>query len=444
MPIVHSSGTGTSIFSFLKINPSARNAGLGGINSVITSQSILANPAVLPWLGREEISVQQLFYLSQINYTLASYLQPLKNNSALSGSIGYLGAPALVRTVADSSVEGYSEKGSFNYSDSLLNLSFSKMTNREFSYGFSLKTVSESIDNNDNYGLLVSAGGFYVPLREDWQIGFGICDLGLPVKGFSSPTGIYFGSAKQGTPEFFWAGEIVVYQDSAIRLRAGLEYNVNNVFFMRLGYDHLLGDQEIGGFPRVDLTGGIGFKLNQISFDYGWQPYGELGDLHRLTLSTRFGKDYGRELKRFKNERKSMIRTAKKALTKTNIAVIDFYAKNASSVDANVVADFIRTDLVNTGSFNVMDRANMNAILSEQKFQVSGATNPDNASRIGKLLNIQQLVTGCFARHSNAYYITVNLVDVETGKIIKSLEQSTSDVDEIRDICRMLALRLSR
>ncbi|MBI4802786.1 MAG: hypothetical protein HY796_09725 [Elusimicrobia bacterium] len=78
----------------------------------------------------------------------------------------------------------------------------------------------------------------------------------------------------------------------------------------------------------------------------------------------------------------------------TNVAVAEFIGKNVSQADASIVADFLRTELVNTGRFNVMDRNNMDAVLAEQKFQSSGCTEQQCAVEIGKLLNVKQSACG--------------------------------------------------
>ncbi|MDI6640975.1 MAG: CsgG/HfaB family protein, partial [Elusimicrobiota bacterium] len=70
--------------------------------------------------------------------------------------------------------------------------------------------------------------------------------------------------------------------------------------------------------------------------------------------------------------------------------------------DASIVSDLLRTELVKIGKFKVLDRANMESILAEQKFQISGCTDQECAVKIGKLLNVQQVVVGTFLEK---YYI---------------------------------------
>ncbi|MDD5686658.1 MAG: PorV/PorQ family protein [Elusimicrobia bacterium] len=103
---------------------------------------------------------------------------------------------------------------------------------------------------------------------------------------------------------------------------------------------------------------------------------------------------------------------------KTNLAITSFEGKNMSSADADIVSDFLRTDLVKTEVFNVVDRGNMEKILAEAAFQQTGCTTSECAVQIGKILNVQKVVTGTLSKLIGVYYVNISMTDVETGKII--------------------------
>jgi len=50
---------------------------------------------------------------------------------------------------------------------------------------------------------------------------------------------------------------------------------------------------------------------------------------------------------------------------------------------------------------------------------MSGCTTEECAVKIGKILNVQQIVIGSLSRLNNTYFIIGNIVDMETGEIIK-------------------------
>lgn len=125
------------------------------------------------------------------------------------------------------------------------------------------------------------------------------------------------------------------------------------------------------------------------------------------------------------------------------IAVADFTGKNVSQADASIVADFLRTELVGTGLFNVMDRNNMDTVFAEQKFQNSGCTEQECVVQMGKVLNVQRMAVGSLSKLLDIYYITVNLIDAETGKIIASYDQKAATSGDLKEACRLLAQQLA-
>lgn len=122
----------------------------------------------------------------------------------------------------------------------------------------------------------------------------------------------------------------------------------------------------------------------------------------------------------------------------------EFVGKNVSQADASIVTDFLRTELVSAGLFNVMDRNNMDTVLAEQKFQNSGCTEQECAVEMGKLLNIKQVLVGSLSKFLDSYYVTVNVVDVETGKVSASYNSDGVSSKELKDVCRKIVKNLSQ
>ena len=58
------------------------------------------------------------------------------------------------------------------------------------------------------------------------------------------------------------------------------------------------------------------------------------------------------------------------------------------------VADMVVTNLVKDGTFSVIERKKLDAILQEQNFSNSDRANPSSAAKIGKLLGVNAIVVG--------------------------------------------------
>jgi hypothetical protein len=107
-----------------------------------------------------------------------------------------------------------------------------------------------------------------------------------------------------------------------------------------------------------------------------------------------------------------------------NVAVLDFSAKNVSKDDADILAEFFRSELIKTGRFNVLDRSHIRKILDEQHFQSSGMTDVKNVIKIGKLINAQYVFVGTYSRLDTLFMLNIDMVNIQSGKIEKSESRS--------------------
>jgi TolB-like protein len=84
------------------------------------------------------------------------------------------------------------------------------------------------------------------------------------------------------------------------------------------------------------------------------------------------------------------------------------------------LADMMITDLSNIRMLNIVERDKLESILKEQKLNKSKEFDPSTASKVGKLLGAQIILTGGYFEMMGALRIDARFIDVETGKILKS------------------------
>lgn len=144
--------------------------------------------------------------------------------------------------------------------------------------------------------------------------------------------------------------------------------------------------------------------------------------------------------KKIQAEQKAKELTIKKKLT--TIAVLDFKPQDVSAADATFVSEFFRQDLVMSGEITVVERSNLEQVLTEQGFQQTGCTEQDCAVQIGKMLNISSIIIGSFGRLLDTYQITIRLIDVETGKIIYADNETCYSSAKLKNATKKLADRL--
>lgn len=103
------------------------------------------------------------------------------------------------------------------------------------------------------------------------------------------------------------------------------------------------------------------------------------------------------------------------AQEKMTIAVLDLQPKGTSKIVAGVVTDIIRSEMIKTGLYIVIERSQMAEVLKEQSFQMTGCVEQSCAIQIGKMLSARKVLMGELGMVGKSYMITVRIVDVEKG-----------------------------
>jgi TolB-like protein len=129
---------------------------------------------------------------------------------------------------------------------------------------------------------------------------------------------------------------------------------------------------------------------------------------------------------------------------KITVAVLDFEAKNVSNQNAEALADLLRTELFNTGCFKVVERQQIRKILEEQKFQLSGVTDADQAAEIGRLLNVKKIMIGTVTLLGGTHIINTRIVDVQSGQVeLAEAVESRGGDEMLPNAVTELALKVS-
>lgn len=114
-----------------------------------------------------------------------------------------------------------------------------------------------------------------------------------------------------------------------------------------------------------------------------------------------------------------------------SIAVLPFESiGNTDPSISETVTAFVQNAIFQQRLFKVLERGQIDKILNEQKFQLTGLT--DDAIEAGKLLSVNKLVIGQVSRLGKEFTIVIKLVNVTSGEVIKSQKRSAQI--EVEDI----------
>jgi len=307
-PILGGQRAGTSVFTFLNIGVSARAVGMG--ESVVAlnqdAASIHYNPAIIAQLDKTEISISQIQWPAEIYYDYVSFTRQIKGRHYIGVNGGILHMKPMMETTE------YYPDGTgnyFSYQDRFLGLTYgAKMTDR-FSFGLTMKHVSEDLAGYSMSTVLMDMGTFYWTGYRSLRFCASLSNFGSQV----SPQGSYEkrildqGSGeeileltnygKYSPPTQFRVGLALDPIDSdnqlmtlALQLNhpvdnaeyivTGLEYSFMKMVYFRSGYKFNKNEE--------NLTLGVGFTIPVgpviIRADYGYANFDHLTDPKRFSI----------------------------------------------------------------------------------------------------------------------------------------------------------------
>lgn len=276
---------GSASAQFLKIGIGARPISMGGAYTALSSDanSMYWNPAGLTGFNGTQVSLMHNKWFQGINYEFLGLAYADSGVSAFAVGLSFLWMDDIAVTTFSDPV------GASGNTFTARDLSF------VFSYGHQVTDY-------------VSLGGTIKRIRSEIaEISAGTTAFDLGGKVFTPIRGLTFGATLQNMgpglkfvnesdrlPLTYKVGGAYTYRnivtvavdvgkpiDNKVRVNAGGEFVLLNTMSLRGGYNSA-NELDRG------LTGGIGIKLQKISIDYAFVPYGVLGDTHRFSASYHF------------------------------------------------------------------------------------------------------------------------------------------------------------
>jgi len=110
-----------------------------------------------------------------------------------------------------------------------------------------------------------------------------------------------------------------------------------------------------------------------------------------------------------------LMATASPVFAKQSLAVMDLRAIGTDQSLAEAVSENLRTMLILSGSFRVVERKQLEDILGEYKLSQSGITENQKYIEIGGLAEADLVMIGSITKMFSSYTINARLLDVKSG-----------------------------
>lgn len=134
-----------------------------------------------------------------------------------------------------------------------------------------------------------------------------------------------------------------------------------------------------------------------------------------------------------------LLGNAHAANKKTVVIIPDATTSGINLSTGKSITSCVISEFVNSGRFTVVDRKNLDNTLSELKLQMSGLTKPENAKKVGRLLNADKFVFATVSRtggismvdSEEQFVVKLDLNDIETAVVEASLTETVNGTSAV-------------
>ena len=129
---------------------------------------------------------------------------------------------------------------------------------------------------------------------------------------------------------------------------------------------------------------------------------------------------------------------------KLKMAVLDFKTVGDSAELGEGAAEILRTTLLETGQYTVVERSMLNEALKEQKLGLSGTVDQTTAVGIGKILGVQIVAIGSVVKLGESYTLNVRFMDAQTGEVVSGKKLTAKTREAIPGLCAKMVRIFSK
>ncbi len=292
-------------FAFLRMEPSARAASLGGSFNAIYGDDVntlFYNPALVNAQMHRSFSVSFMNHVSDLRAGFLAYSYHADRIGSMGFGLRFLSWGKLTRADAQGN-----ELGSFSANDVAFTFGLSRMYSEQLYVGANLHSIISSVDEFKASALAVDLGVVYHSLDGRFAFSSSVNNVGITLSSLGViedelPLDFRVGVSRRlkhlpllvsvtgyNLHDYNTSIEGATTFDRIMEhVAIGGEFQFSESFNLRFGYNHRR-HQELKQKSRLDFAGfgfGIGLKISRIYFDYAFNSWSSLGGLNQFTLRT--------------------------------------------------------------------------------------------------------------------------------------------------------------
>jgi long-subunit fatty acid transport protein len=289
---------GQTTYRFLNVDMSARAAALGGSFSTNNDDVdvLFYNPAGMSFLEKDPVSFSFVKHLMDINLFSLAYSTEFENIGRFGTAIKYINYGSF-----DEADEFGNRTGEFSAGELAFILGYTNEFSENFYYGANAKVIYSSIADESSSAIALDLGINYEIPNQKLNLAAAVLNLGTQLSSYID--------TKEDLPLDVTVGISKRLENLPVRLSldfhqlnkdrdelyqhlkgfsVGAEFYLSEVFTLRFGYDNeARSDLKVGSSSGIaGFNGGLGVKISEYVFNYGYSSLGTIGAMHRIGLAT--------------------------------------------------------------------------------------------------------------------------------------------------------------
>jgi long-subunit fatty acid transport protein len=289
---------GQTTYDFLRVDMSARAAALGGsfVSNNDDVDVIFYNPAGMNFLEKNPASFSFVKHLMDINLFSVVFSTEFENIGRFGTAVKYINYGTF-----DQADEFGNRTGEFGAGELAFLVGYANQFSPNFYYGANAKFIYSSIADKSSSAVGADLGMNYEFPAQQLNLAAAVLNLGTQISSYIDtkedlPLDVVIGVSKrlERVPvrlslDFH---QLNKKRDDALQhlkgFTVGAEFYLSEVFTLRFGYDNeRRSDLKIGSSAGIaGFNGGLGVKVSDYQFSYGYSSLGLVGAMHRIGVST--------------------------------------------------------------------------------------------------------------------------------------------------------------
>ena len=284
------SRAGKTAAEFLTIGVGAKAAGMSSAYTAMSegADAVYWNPAGLTAVEGSEIMLSHFDWYQDLSLEHGAYAKKLNSKTVFASSITYLNYGTIKRY----GINGEPLANDISVYDWAGSVSLGLQVSENLSVGFTAKYVNQKIDDISGSALVGDIGFKYIV--EDYAIAGFLGNYGSQMK-FDESEEKLPRTARLGISFYPFSQRIATSieaekkMEGNIILHHGIEYNLNEQYFLRSGYNYYMGESDRGFGENLSFGAGVNFESATIDYAFTASDSFTKESLHRFSLIFKFG-----------------------------------------------------------------------------------------------------------------------------------------------------------